>query len=298
MTPYLTCDAARDLLEAFVDDELRIEQQVAVESHLRWCRVCSARVADMRLVGDSMRLIAAGTTYRTEDAHDLGVIQAGVLARVGAERDQSMLVQCKDLFEDMRLLWPALGASAAVMACLFAATAVFAMATAEENSRSMAAVIETLANPGSDRNPIDLDARMSAPRSLDTSLVFDSVLADDTAYTVSAVVTREGRVANYELLLADGPGGRRHSAAATDLNSAALLAAVKRTRFAPAQDTAGDTVAVNVVWLVARTTVKGSARVELALPQGEMISVRVPPRSQKPADDAVRRPAAPRSPTA
>src|SRR5438128_866455 len=35
MTPYLTCEAAAELLEAFVDGELAMAAQVAVESHLR-----------------------------------------------------------------------------------------------------------------------------------------------------------------------------------------------------------------------------------------------------------------------
>jgi len=48
MTPYLTCDAAAEMLEPFVDGELPVAEQVSVESHLRWCRVCEARVADMQ----------------------------------------------------------------------------------------------------------------------------------------------------------------------------------------------------------------------------------------------------------
>ena len=43
MIPYLDCRAAQDLLEAFVDDELAVHDQVALESHLRWCGVCAAR---------------------------------------------------------------------------------------------------------------------------------------------------------------------------------------------------------------------------------------------------------------
>lgn len=299
MTPYLTCDAAIERLEAFVDAELQIEEQVAVESHLRWCAVCAARVADMQLIGGSMRLVASAGSASDREARDFAALQSGVLTRVRAERDQSFMVRMSAQFADWRLLWPALGASSAVVACLFAATGVFAMATAEENSRSMAAMIETLAHPGSDRNPMNLDGRLNVPRSLDASLVLDSILDDDAAYAVSAVVTREGRVSNYSLLMSERPSGRRHSAAATDDGTAALLDAVKRSRFEPAQDKAGGAVAVNVIWLVARTTVKGSARVELGLPQMITVPVRAP--QQKPADSAIpspRRVAAAPSPTA
>ena len=47
MIPYLDCPAARRMLEAFVDGELAVHDQVALESHLRWCRVCAARVEDV-----------------------------------------------------------------------------------------------------------------------------------------------------------------------------------------------------------------------------------------------------------
>ena len=59
MIPYLGCEHARELLEGFVDGELAMADQVAVESHLRWCRTCAARVEDMRLIGASLRVAGA-----------------------------------------------------------------------------------------------------------------------------------------------------------------------------------------------------------------------------------------------
>jgi len=56
MIPYLDCRAAQELLEPFVDGELAVNDQVALESHLRWCRVCAARVEDMQLIGASLRV--------------------------------------------------------------------------------------------------------------------------------------------------------------------------------------------------------------------------------------------------
>jgi hypothetical protein len=256
MTPYLTCEAALDRLDAFVDGELPVDEQVALESHLRWCRVCEARVADMQLIGSSLRLVAHASE-NSSDPRELAAMQSGVLARIRAERDQSWAAQLSGLFVDMRFLWPALGATAAVITCIFTATGVFAAATAEENSRSMAAMIEMLAHPGSDRNPLSLDRRISAPRALDASLVFDSISDDDAVYAVSAVVTMDGRVSNYELLMSERDQVRRHGEA-SDVEAEAFLAAVKRSRFEPAQLWAGGPVAVNVVWLVARTTVKGT----------------------------------------
>ena len=162
MIPYVGCEHARELLEAFVDGELPMADQVAVESHLRWCRTCAARVEDMRLIGASIRarLAAAGAATTTRA---LAAIQSGVLTRVRAERDQSFAVRLREMFADMRLLWPALGATAAVVGCLVASLSVLQAATAE-NPESLAAMIERLrsaephpvlppANPGSDQNP-------------------------------------------------------------------------------------------------------------------------------------------------
>jgi hypothetical protein len=202
------------------------------------------------------------------DPRALSAVQAGVLARLRAERDQSFLAQCKDMFVDMRFFWPALGASVAVVTCLFAATGVFEAATVEDHPNSMAVMIDMLANPGSDLNPVSLDGRLSAPRALDADAVMGSMAEEDAVYAFSAVVTREGRVSNYELLLSERASVRRRDKAAeTDGNAAALLAAVKQSRFEPAQTRAGGTVAVNMVWLLARTTVRGSTRVELDLPR-------------------------------
>lgn len=273
MTPYLTCEAALERLDAFVDGELTVDEQVAVESHLRWCRVCEARVADMRLIGSSMRLVGQAAASSSEP-RDLAIIQSDVLTRLRAERDQSWAAQLSNLFVDMRLLWPALGATAAVITCVFTAAGVFAAATAEENSRSMAAMIERLAHPGSDRNPLSLDRRISAPRALDASLVLDSITEDDAVYAVSAVVTTDGRVSNYELLMSERDRVRRHGEA-SDVETVAFLDAVKRSRFEPAQLPAGSPVAVNVVWLVARTTVKGTPTA-LVIPQPRPLVVPTP----------------------
>jgi hypothetical protein len=297
MTPYLTCDAASELLQGFADDELAMAERVAVESHLRWCRVCEARVSDIRLIGTSLRLVAqAGPGV---DHPDLATVQSSVLARVRAERAQSFVVQWQDMFVDMRLLWPALGASVAVVTCLFAATGMFEAATLEDHPNSMAGMIDMLANPGSDQNPMSLDGRLSAPRAIDAGLVVGSIAEEDVVYALSAVVTREGRVSNYELLLSERASvRRREKAAESDDSAAALLAAVKRSRFEPAQTRAGGAVAVNVVWLLARTTVRGSSRVEIELPRDVTHPA---PRVREKAVDAMpaveESPAAP-SPTA
>ena len=67
MIPYLGCDAAREMLEAFVDGELAMADQVLVESHLRWCRTCGARVED---IDECIPELFLGHTHQPEaDGH-------------------------------------------------------------------------------------------------------------------------------------------------------------------------------------------------------------------------------------
>jgi hypothetical protein len=136
-------------------------------------------------------------------------------------------------------------------------------------------MIEMLANPGSDENPMRLDGAMAAPpRALDGSGL-ESVPGDDAVFALAAVVTREGRVANYEVLFSERASVRRHDTAVQTGDVSSVVNAVKQSRFAPAQAMDGAPVAVNMVWLLARTTVKASARAALELPP---VKIAPPPR--------------------
>jgi anti-sigma factor RsiW len=263
MIPYIGCETAREMLEGFVDGELSMADQVAVESHLRWCRTCGARVEDLRLIGAA--LCRPSQAPAPEETRALSALQSAVLARVRAEREQSFPVRVRAMFDDMRLLWPAMGASAALAACLFVSLSVLQAATAE-NPESLAAMIERLdrpstpvllpANPGSDQNPLRLDGRVNAPRALEGTAALDAHFEDEVTYAVSAVVTREGRISTYDLLQAEHATRRPAGYGAEDLS--AVLDVVKRSRFAPAEAAGGTKVAVNMVWLLVRTTAKGN----------------------------------------
>ena len=255
MIRYLGCDAARAMLQPFVDLELPVAEQVALESHLRWCDTCAEQVEDLRLLGAVLRLGSAGPSAHAEGAGALTVIQSEVLTRIRAEHAQSFSVRFHGLFEDMHFLWPAFGATGALVVCLFAVTTVNRVARAEYPD-SLADRISASANPGSDRHPLQLDSRMLVPRSLGEGPALDLILEDEAEFTLSAVVTREGRVANYELLPSERADDVQRTVAQSDSVSA-LLDTVKSSRFTPAQTPDG-VVAVNVVWLLARTTVRAA----------------------------------------
>jgi len=279
MISYVGCDAAREMLQGLVDRELPMVDQVGVESHLRWCDTCAARVEDLRTIGTGIRLRAAVPGLHAEDPRAMAVLQSEVLTRIRAERDQSLSVWCRELFADMRFMWPAIGATAAVAMCLYAMTSVNRVARAM-HPYSLAERISALANPGSDRNPLPLDSRMLAPRPLDHGSSLDLLPAEEVVFALAAVVTRDGRIANFELL---GPDESAHVSA--------LLEAMKESRFTPARTSDG-TVAVNVVWLLTRTTVKASIDPN---DTGVLVPLTAPaPGDAAPASEGRRPQAAPR----
>ncbi len=84
-------------------------------------------------------------------------------------------------------------------------------------------MIETLAEPGGERNPLmpgnsarvdrlfgyvdsDRAGGISMPRALDDGTVFESIPEQDATFAVAAVVSRDGRIANYELLKSERSG--------------------------------------------------------------------------------------------
>ncbi len=270
MSRYVSCVFAQRHLEGFVDRELPIADEVLVESHLRWCSTCAARVEDLQMIRAALR-----SSVRRAEApgeRELAAMRAELLDRVDLERQQSYAARLTDLARacaDLRFVWPAVGASAALALCVGLATAMWQTAV-EQQPTSLAAMIDSLADPGSNRNPLRLDGAMLVPRVLDDQgAVAHAVLdehpaAEDDVVAVAAVVTREGKIGTYELLRAASvtPGHVRNQEAVAD-----LLDAVRRARFAPAQWPSGRNVAVNVVWLFATTTVKASSMpVDLGVP--------------------------------
>ena len=243
----ITCAAARRKLQAYHDRELAVGDEIAVASHLEWCSGCAATFADLRLLGAALRTIAPGRQALSREEY--AGFTAAVVSRVDAERDQSFLVRVRDMFDDMHLVYAGLGATAATLVCIVIMLGMMRFAT-RERPDSLAAIVNILANPGSNLNPVAIDARVQMPRALDGALS-SSPAPEDAVFALAAVVTREGTIANLEMLR---PSGRQGAADAKA--EGALMDAMSRARFEPAQ-MAGLPVAVNMVWVVAHTTVRG-----------------------------------------
>jgi hypothetical protein len=249
MTPAIGCETARDLLEPFIDGELATHEQVVVQAHLRVCSTCALHVQDMSLIGWSVRAGTPETCPAAEDAQALSVIQSGVLTRIRAERDQSLRVRVREMFADMRLLWPAMGATAAVLACLYGSVNIWRLTT-EKSPDSMSAMIDTLAYNGTNNYPMRVASGVSMPVFLEGSVGFEPMSLDESMMAVDTVVTTEGTVGKALLLDAHSAGG---ALLASDRQ--ALMNAMRELRFAPAQARSGRRVAVRTLVLIAHTTI-------------------------------------------
>ncbi len=250
----LTCAATRRRLHAFHDHELGIEDQIAVAAHLDWCDVCAQTLAELRLVGRMLRAHAPGRPALSSE--EALTFNASLVSRLTAERDQSVVACVGRMFDDWHLIYAGLGAAAATLACVVVMLGMMHFATIERPD-SLAAIVNMLAAPGSNENPVPVDGRVRLPRALDGA--FETANPNqheqDAVFTLAAVVTREGRIANLAVLHADGAPASADEAKLVE----ALLDTVSRARFEPARF--GELpVAVNMVWMFAHTTVRGSKR--------------------------------------
>jgi hypothetical protein len=267
MMRILPCEQVREDLTAYCDGELSLDDQVRIENHLQECIACRLEATSISELGDALRVMAGSMPGRAHG--DSGRITTSVLERVRVERQFSIGARVSDLFQDMHLVWAGLGASVAMAICVFASAGVLQAASVNEKPESLAGIISTLANQGTNDNPLRLAGTMLAPRAmLDTPV---PTTAGDGEWALSAVVTREGRIQNLEVLAAE-------QARALQVKPEVVLAmlnAASRARFEPAIS-GGLPVAVNVVWLVTSTTVKGRDDYDLYLVNPPRVTTPMP----------------------
>jgi putative zinc finger protein len=240
----LTCAAVRRRLAAFHDRELPVNELIAVESHLKDCPPCGGELQQLQSVGEALRLAAA-----PGPADDWTGLASGVIGRMRAEANESWSARAARMFEDMHLVWIGLASTAATFICGAAVLGMLHFA-AESRNDSLAAVIAVVAAPsGSDLNPAQLNSFIQVPsvpkEGIVSAALEKKVSEQDLVLALSAVVSREGRVSDLSVLTNDHDRQQLMD----------LLDALSRERLAPAQF-GGAPVAVNLVWLVAQTTVR------------------------------------------
>lgn len=266
MMHAVRCEDVQDCLEAFHDDELSLEERVAIQGHLHDCVTCSLVAGEFEDLRHSLREAASRLPDRDEPEAER--LPRRVIERLRVEEQFSLESEVRSWFQDMHLVWAALGATAAMLFCLVGSISVLHAAN-QERPGSLAGLIAFLANPGSNENPVRLDERMQAPRwRADEALAsIPPMPADDSVFALSAVVTREGRIQNLALLPPDRPADVK---VRPDVLFA-MLQAASQVEFEPARPRAtAAPVAVNMVWVLANTTVKGR-------PTDDVIVVRRPP---------------------
>jgi hypothetical protein len=251
MMHAISCADVQDRLEEFHDGELPIEECVAIQGHLRDCVTCALVAAELEDVRTSLREAALALPGRS--APEAERLPGAVVERLRAEQQLSWSAELRSLFQDMHLVWAALGATAATLVCLVGSISVLHAAN-QERPDSLAGLISFLANPGSNENPVRLSMRIEAPRSRgdEPFLTLPALPNGDAVLALSAVVTREGRVQNLELL-----NDRARDLKVRPEVLLAMLEAASQMEFEPARASSGAPIAVSMVWVLASTTVTG-----------------------------------------
>jgi hypothetical protein len=234
------CRPVRRQLSAFHDGELPVGEQIAVQTHLRECPACAAELSEMEEFGSCLR---AGALEATAQPEELEGMPSMIVSRMKAEEAESISGWTGRLFEDLHLVWAALGATGATVACV-----------------ALIAFIWYYAIPlpaGSNGNPMVANAAMSMPSAgLNDPFPTEPLLDEgELALLLDAVVTREGKIARLELVQ-PGSGGKRPTKEERQA-ALALLDLMSKVRFQPARYVGSPApVAVNMVWLYASLTVK------------------------------------------
>ena len=193
----LSCASTRRRLQAFHDRELAVGEQIAVSAHVEWCPRCGQSLAEIRAVGSAMQAVLPGRLTLSQD--DAAVFTGTVVNRLKAEDDASLLARVRVMFEDMRLGYAGLGATASTIVCVVVMLAMMAFAPPErpDSLRAMMSVISTPL----DCETFDLsDASGCRARWAERFQRANEWAEQDAVFALEIVVTRQGGLANFAVL--------------------------------------------------------------------------------------------------
>ena len=255
----LSCVASRRRLSAFLDGELAVADQVAVDGHLRRCRACTDELAAMRGVGDMLRARSAAAA----GAVDLDDLEKDIMSRLAAEREESVSAQVSRAFQDIRLGLAAVCSTCATLVSVLLVVGIFYFAPLSERPDSLAGMMETLGAPA-----IGMDSRILSPRPSESDPIVDGLVSEeDEVFALAAVVTRNGRIVSPEVL-------SKQLSEAEQARVNRLLDEMSRARFEPAR-MGGTAVSVKTVLVLARTTVRAKMPVtpkQSSIPRGPEVT--------------------------
>ena len=273
-TRSLRCRTARQWLTAAHDGELAMARQVALDAHLDACADCRQVRHDLSAITIALREHA--TEHRPDEADYAGVASR-VLEDFPPGRGRPLERRLRAVFANGQRLCVVGGAIASVLvAGVFVGMAL--SFSPPVHPHSLSGFLQGSTSLGSNANPL---------RGFETGVSLPHVWADSQAaamlirplpplvlenLALAAVVTREGQIASVEVLRQQSTGAKRDAVreeaagarerSATSEGATAPDAELRRAlsrlasdvRFVPAR-AGGAPVAMNVVWLLERTTV-------------------------------------------
>lgn len=238
-----SCADVRERLSAFRDGEMPIDEQRVVRTHLSSCPTCAEDATALDSVGVLLRASVRRRTSEQQD--DLSHLPMRVVSQIAAERNMAWSARMGRMFEDWHLVWAGLSGTTSAALCLL-----------------LVALLSAAVSPGTDRNPVSVREAEVLPQVLSASsavmpaaLVSSAAQAGELELALSGVVTREGRLANPELV----------DASFSEEVARLMMLQLAQTRFEPASHN-GSPVAVRVVWLFSRTTVRPPAPADVGKP--------------------------------
>ena len=193
----LSCAATRRRLQAYHDGELPVGEQIAVTAHVEWCQRCARALNEIRDVGAALDAILPGRLALSND--EAAAFTSTVVSRLKAEDAASLFSRVRVMFEDMRLGYAGLGATAATIVCVVIMLTMMHFAPAErpDSLRAMMGVIST---------PLDcdrldlLDASGCRARWAERFQRANEWAEQDAVFALEIVVTPQGRLANLASL--------------------------------------------------------------------------------------------------
>jgi len=255
----LTCAAARRRLQAFHDQELAVADQIAVSAHLAWCDSCADTLAELAAVGSMLHALAPGRAVLSQV--DMGVFTETVVSRVKAEEDASFLARVREAFDDMHLVYAALGAATATAVCIVIMLSMMRFATTDRPD-SLAAVMTVLATPLECESGNDItDASGCRARWAERFARANESDEQEAVFALEAVLLRQGHLANLEALRR----ARRPASIEEREVIEELLDVVSRSRLDPSLSVRMP----SAIWLFEQTTVRASQQppaLDVALP--------------------------------
>jgi hypothetical protein len=267
----LRCRTAHRWLAPAHDGELPVARQLALDAHLNACTECRRVRQELRAVSVALREYA--TEHRPNET-DCARVASDVLEAMPAWPRRPLERRLREVVADGQRLCVVGGAAVSMLlAGLFVAMAL--SFSPPVHPHSLAGFLQGAGSLGSNANPLlGFETGVSLPHvSADTQAAamlirpLPPLVLEKLA--LSAVVTREGLLASVEVLRqhsvdarrdtaregAPGAPERSGGAAQPDAElQRALSRLASDVRFVPAQAW-GSPVAVNVVWLLERTTV-------------------------------------------